>query len=573
MIIFQKIRWMNFLSTGNVFTEVQLNRSPSTLIHGENGAGKSTILDALFFSLFGKPYRNINKGQLINSITGKKLLVELEFQIGSKNYLVRRGIKPNIFEIYCDQQLINQDAAARDYQDSFEKNILRMNSKTFGQIVVLGSANYVPFMQLSSAHRREVIEDLLDIQIFSVMHSLLRDKAAYHRGEMTDVEREIGLTEVRLKILKQSAEGLRTNNQSLIDKRQEVVVDGEQEIEKVECEIKQLLDVIGSEQDKVASYDQLSETVQQLTNTSTKLRSSSKSIDREIKFFDSHDNCPTCHQSIGTEFKRSAINSRQENIETLNSKIDEVEKAIDSLKTKLESQQQRIKHIEQMQREISLLNAKASNIRTNITNAQREISSLQKLTDNQEDIARIAEQRQRQTKLKSERKKLLAEKQVIDVALFLLKDGGIKTKIIKQYVPIINKLINKYLATLDFFVNFELDETFSETIKTRYKDEFSYASFSEGEKARLNLAIMFTWRAIAKLRNSAATNLLILDEVFDSSLDAMGNEMLVTILEQIANDSNVFVISHRSEGLQDKFRSIIKFEKHRNFSRIAPGSN
>lgn len=570
MIFFKKLRWQNFLSTGNVMTEIDLSRSKSTLIIGENGAGKSTMLDALSFALFGKAFRNINKPQLVNSITGKHLLVEVEFTIGKKEYLVRRGIKPAVFDIIIDGQLLDQNASAREYQEVFEKTILRMNPKSFNQIVVLGSANFVPFMQLPSQHRREVIEDLLDIQIFSVMNSILKDKVSVNKTAATDVDYQIDLCEQKIELHKKHIDTLNRNNKAIILQKQDKICQYKQAItglmltnQTVQTQVEHLSKTIddGSKQSKRLA--KIKEMEQQLNNKI-------KSLDKDIQFFHDHDNCPTCKQGIDHDFKEQTISARK-------AKSEEINHALIKLEAEYSKANKRIEEIEAVQTEITKLNNEIGDNNTQIqfnNNYIRELEAdIEALeNDHKNDTTSLDELRDLKktlTDARSAKEKLIYEKDLHDVAGYVLKDTGIKTKIIRQYVPIINKLINKYLAAMDFFVQFELDEAFNETIKSRFRDDFSYASFSEGEKMRIDLSLMFTWRAIAKLRNSASTNLLIMDEVFDSSLDSGGTEEFMKILDQLTQDTNTFVISHKGDQLYDKFHSVIKFEKHSNFSRMA----
>jgi DNA repair exonuclease SbcCD ATPase subunit len=570
MILFKKLRWMNLLSTGNQFTEIILNRSKSTLIVGENGAGKSTLIEALSFVLYGKPYRNINKPQLINSITGKGMLVEVEFSIGKKEYLVRRGIKPNVFEVYLNDTMINQNSDIREYQEMLEKTILKMNHKSFTQIVVLGSANYVPFMQLSAGERRTVIEDLLDIQIFSVMNTLLRDKINLNKNAIRDSEYKIELIEQKIEMQNKHILSLRTNNDSLIQTKQDLLNELEEKINQTELETSNIMSKIEELNSNIADQDKIVKKKSKLIELESQLESKIKNLKREIKFFHDHDNCPTCKQGIDHDFKSKTI-------ETRDGKTKEINDALATLEQEILSVNTRIEEITKINAQITILNSTISNnnadIRSwnnSIKTLTKEIESIRTNTDQIDtSVNEIEEHKQDLARSIKDKYKLIDEREILEVSSSLLKDTGIKTRIIRQYVPIINKLVNKYLAALDFFVNFELDEKFTETIKSRFRDEFSYASFSEGEKMRIDLALMFTWRAVAKLRNSASTNLLIMDEVFDSSLDVSGTEEFFKILDGLTSDSNVFIISHKGDSLFDKFHSIIKFEKHSNFSRIA----
>lgn len=561
---------MNLLSTGNQFTEVLLNKSKSTLILGDNGAGKSTILDALFYVLYGRPFRNINKPQLMNSITGKGLLVEIEFSIGHKEYLIRRGMKPNVFEVYQNGTMINQNSDVREYQEMLEKNILKMNHKSAGQIVVLGSANYVPFMQLPAGARREVIEDLLDIQIFSVMNTLLREKISQNKADIRDAEYQIDLIEQKIEMTQKHISSLQINNDELILGKEKMIEDLQSQIDDTIHLIDHLNKSINELSDSIVDSANIKTKKLKILELESSLETRIRSLKKEVQFFHNHDNCPTCKQGIEHEFKEARITDRQR-------QLNEVEEAMVKLETKVEQINSRVDEITKINIEITKLNNKVNeyngDIRSwnnSITTIRKEIESIRSNTsqiDNSQN--EIDELRGNLTKKNKQKYDLISQKEILDISSSLLKDTGIKTRIIKQYVPIINKLVNKYLAALDFFVNFELDEKFTETIKSRFRDEFSYASFSEGEKMRIDLALMFTWRAIAKLRNSATTNLLIMDEVFDSSLDVSGTEEFLKILDGLTSDSNVFIISHKGDQLYDKFHSVIRFEKHKNFSRIA----
>ena len=570
MILFKKLRWQNLLSTGNQMTEIQLDRSKSTLIVGENGAGKSTILDALVFALYGKPFRNINKPQLMNSITNKGLLVECEFSIGKNDFLVRRGMKPHLFEIYQNNVLINQNSSVKDYQDLFEKQILKLSFKSFGQIVVLGSANYLPFMQLPAHARREVIEDLLDIQIFSTMNTLLKEKIIENRNELNDTDHRITLIENKIELAEKHIISLRTNNDDLIKAKQDMIAElqdrvrsTEQELEETSAQITQLLQTI-EDGEKVS----LKKT--KLLAMESELETKIKKFNKEISFFHDHDNCPTCRQGIDHGFKEEWIQNRV-------TKTTQIQEAMADIEKQMESIEVRLNEIAVINKQIMALNVQITGHNADIRSWQNSIQTLNSEIESIRNNTRAIDSgnddidafKKDLTRAKNRKEELTHHRQVLEVAGVLLKDTGIKTKIIKQYVPVMNKLINKYLAAMDFFVQFELDENFNETIKSRYRDDFSYASFSEGEKMRIDLSLMFTWRAIAKLRNSASTNLLIMDEVFDSSLDVGGTEEFMKILDGLTQDTNTFVISHKGDQLYDKFHSVIKFEKHKNFSRMA----
>ena len=570
MIIFKKLRYQNLLSTGNQFTELDLNRSKSTLVVGENGAGKSTFIEALTFALYGTPFRNINKPQLINSITGKNLVVELEFSIGKKEYMVRRGIKPNVFEIFLNGRLIDQTADIREYQEMLEKQILKLNFKSFSQIVVLGSANYVPFMQMKSQDRRKVVEDLLDIQIFSVMNSLLKEKQQTNRSDLQDVDYKIDLCQQKIDMHRKHIDTLKANNDELIEQKRQKIREHQEGVDSYGIDIETLMEQVEALNQQVADQDKVANRKTKLVQMEASLEDRVRKLNKEIQFFHDHDNCPTCKQGIDHDFKNETIQSRQ-------LKTQEVSEAISKIESEIEGANDRLNIIADINKSITSVNTKIQEnnqqikfLNRYITDLTKEIKDLEdqadKITTDQDETSSFVEELENHSK----RKEMLSnQKAVFDVSSHLLKDTGIKTKIIRQYVPIMNKLINKYLAAMDFFVNFELDESFNETIKSRFRDDFSYASFSEGEKMRIDLSLMFTWRAIAKLRNSASTNLLIMDEVFDSSLDAGGTEEFLKILESLTLDTNTFIISHKGDQLYDKFHSVLRFEKHANFSRIA----
>ena len=558
------------LSTGNQFTEVALDRSKSTLIVGENGAGKSTILDALSFALYGKPFRNINKPQLVNSMTQKNLVVECEFMVGSKHFCVKRGIKPQIFEIYQNGEMINQNSSARDYQEYLEKSILKLSFKSFGQIVILGSANYLPFMQLPAHARREVIEDLLDIQIFTTMNNLLKEKITANKAAISEADYQINLIDNKIELTNKHINSLKTNNDHLIKQKQELIDELMGEILLTEMALTRENNKLKDMLDQITDSDKVNSKRTKLIELENQLESKIRTLKKEITFYHDNDSCPTCRQGIDHDFKDSVLDDRE-------SKQQEVNDALAKIETEINAINERVNQITEINKEITAINTKITELNSDIRSwnnsiktLQIEIDGLEKNTtiidESKDDLDVLSGQLAGQQKHKEE---LANERSVIEVAGVLLKDSGIKTRIIKQYVPIMNKLINKYLAAMDFFVQFELDENFNETIRSRYRDDFSYASFSEGEKMRIDLSLMFTWRAIAKLRNSASTNLLIMDEVFDSSLDVGGTEEFLKILEGLTGDTNTFVISHKGDQLYDKFHSVIKFEKHANFSRIA----
>jgi len=573
MIKFKKLRWKNFLSTGNVFTEIQLDRSPSTIITGDNGAGKSTILDALCFVLFNKPFRNINKTQLMNTINEKGLLVEIDFSIGNVEYVVRRGIKPAVFEIIKNGNLIDQPGSVRDYQSQLEDTILKLNYKSFTQIVVLGNASFTPFMQLTTKDRREVIEDLLDIQIFSYMNTLLKDRVAFNRSEKQEVEYQIELLGEKIKVQKEYLDKLNA--------------DMEKQKAELEAELQewslQYLSTQTQQQEIVAKIETISETISdsdKITAKSAKvselmMRLHEKLVtsEKRIRFYEKHDNCPTCAQVIEATAKAEQLENTQRVAEETQNAIAELEKQQLSLNEEIQRISAVQLEITNWQQHWRDCESALSTYKSNADRVRNKISSLQgtKETEGEEDspVSKIQQLETELAEYESKSEYLSKDSEVLKIATEMLRDGGIKKKIIRQYIPIINKLVNKYLSALDFFVNFELDEEFNEVIKSRYRDEFSYASFSEGEKMRIDLALLFTWRAVAKLKNSTNTNLLILDEVFDASLDTTGCDEFLKLLSDIGGDTNVFVISHKGDVLTDKFRSQIRFEKVKNFSRIA----
>ena len=569
MINFHKIRWKNVLSTGQNFIEIDLDKNPTTLIVGENGSGKSTILDALTFSLFGKAFRNINKSQIINSINDRNCLIETEFSIGNRHYLVRRGIKPNLFEIEVDGALINQDAKVRDYQEHLEKNILKLNYKSFTQIVVLGSSSFVPFMQLKSNDRRIIIEDLLDIQIFSTMNFILKSKVSNLKEEQYQNELNLSKAETALELQEDFISKMKKSNKQLIASNQKKIKDSHKQIEKYNSLVATCDKEIATLQKLVNDFDKIQKKHQKLEQYQDEIEKNVKKLEKEIEFYNENTDCPTCKQTIDDEHRNCEIHSKEEKKIELNDAINKIGTDIKESISVISEMMTTQENIGNIQSTITQHNVSISAINQYIEKINEEIKQL---NENDEDVSNASTKLK---KIKSEQKDFLSLKEqqsnlqsIYDTASVLLKDGGIKTLIVKKYLPIMNKLINKYLASMDFYVSFNLDENFNETIKSRFRDEFTYASFSEGEKMRIDLALLFTWRAIAKLKNSMSTNLLILDEVFDSSLDEDGTSDFLKIIHSLGSASNVFVISHKGEILYDKFKHMIKFEKIKNFSRI-----
>ena len=569
MVIFQKLRWKNILSTGNSFTELNLTKSPNTLVIGNNGAGKSTMLDALCFGLFGKPFRKINKPNLLNSINQQQGVVEIEFAIGKKQYKVIRGIKPNLFEVYCNGKLVDQDAKAKDYQDHLEKFILKINYKSFTQVVILGSASFVPFMQLSPSDRRAIIEDLLDIGIFSSMNGIVKERLSVNKTESLKTKYDLDLTAEKIKFQKEAIEESKKHNDAEIEKKKKEVnesIDQNFTLQKDIELIQKHIDVLNKKiSDKLSIEKKLNQCIQ----LESKLESRLKKLDKEYKFYEENHDCPTCKQSIADAFRHSQLSGIDKTKGEIGVGLKDIEIKIQKANERIEEIQTIVKHIHEHNNEIVKHNSTISAINTYVTKLQREIETLSEQKNTLvDDNTKLKELKTELTSLIAKQQSLADEKQYLDYAGNLLKDTGIKTRIIKQYLPIMNKLINKYLAAMDFFVNFNIDENFEETIKSRHRDDFSYANFSEGEKMRIDLALLSTWRQIAKMKNSTNTNLLILDEVFDSSLDTVGTDEFLKLLRDMDKDTNVFVISHKGDQLFDKFRSVIRFQKKNNFSEI-----
>ena len=569
MIKFKTVKWKNFLSTGNAFTEIQLNEKPTTLVVGENGSGKSTMLDAICFALFGKPYRNINKPQLVNSINNKECVVELEFSIGKSQYKIIRGIKPAVFEIWVNGTMINQDAASRDYQAQLEDGILKLNYKSFTQIVILGSTSFTPFMQLPAASRREVIEDILDIKIFTAMNLVLKDKNSELKSSIQEAETKITIAKNRTE-----------TQDTYIKTLQE---DRENKIATLDTQIHDMVEEVAQRKIQysgvVAQREQLSTAISDLSdvsNTLVKIRHhiencehASEKIEKEVAFYHNNDNCPKCKQIINPDFKQTIITENHTELE----KLEETLRDVRNNETEM---QNRFAAIRKTMIKIDGINQEINRLENENRASERFIQRLEiEKNDVQRKVGNIEQEKQKLKDIAKETLKIIKERaeynetsSYYDVASTLLKDSGIKTRVIKKYLPVINKLVNKYLRAMDFFVQFTLDEKFNEVIKSRNRDEFSYESFSEGEKQRIDLALLFTWRKIAKLKNSSSTNLLMLDEVFDSSLDASATEYVMELLNTIGDNTHVFVISHKGDQLFDKFTNIIKFSKKKNFSVI-----
>ena len=568
MITFKYVRWRNFLSTGNNFTEIQLDRNSTTLIIGENGAGKSTVLDALCFGLFGKPFRGINKAQLINSVNMSGALVEVEFEIGSKKIKVVRGIKPNVFEIYVNGKMYNQDANSRDYQKYLEQQILKLNYRSFTQVVILGSSTFIPFMQLKSKHRREVVEEILDIQIFSLMNMLLKQKLKNNAEEIRDVEYKSSLTEEKIDLQDNYIDEMKKNKNKSLKEKTILFASNQEEIHKRQNKIGEFENTNIALLKQISDSDSIKSKYQKLQSIKSTLNEKHRAHSSTINFFETNEDCPTCQQHISELFKTDII-------ETKVKETDKISKGLSELKDELEKYKERQKEIVNIadgirEHEVQIAKDNESILQLEKFNStlQSEIDQLQHADVNKNDYEKLGELKSSLINLREQKSKLIEDKTYSETAKNMLQDTGIKTKIIKQYLPIMNKLINTYLTSMEFYVNFTLDENFEETIKSRFRDEFSYTSFSEGEKMRIDLALLFTWRAVAKMKNSANTNLLILDEIFDSSLDGTGTDEFLKILNTLGGE-NVFVISHKQDALADKFRSTVKFEKIKNFSHMS----
>ena len=570
MIHFKLCRWKNFLSTGNEFTEIQFDRSPTTLIVGQNGAGKSTLLDALSFGLFGKSHRDIKKDQLINSINKKHCVVEVEFKIGSSEFKIHRSIKPGKFEIYQNGNLINQSSSARDYQKFLEQNILKLNHKSFHQVVVLGSSSFIPFMQLPSHSRREVIEDLLDINIFSKMNGLLKERNGKIKEEIKDLSYQIQLVNSKIDTQNRYIKNLESLNEGQIDGKRKTIREHKKVIDQIFVESKDLGEGLTTLiSDDESSYNKLNDHLLQVKSKDMQCKSDITQLVKTSKFYEEHDDCPTCDQTITEEKKTEKQEELRQNAIRIQDDKTKAAVAMNELNASISTVLDSLNELKEKQAQILSNNEKISVLQGEVDKTQKEINSL---SGQSGDLKNAKDEfegfRESKDSLNERKLKYLEERTYNEVIGEMLKDTGIKTKVIKQYLPVMNKMINQYLQVLDFFVAFHLDESFNETIKSRHRDAFNYSSFSEGEKQRIDLSLLFTWRQVAKMKNSAATNLLILDETFDSSLDVDGVDSLTKILDTLEDGSNVFIISHKGDVLENKFRSKIEFIKERNFSRV-----
>ena len=573
MIIFETIRYKNFLSSGNNFTEIKLNTHGNNVIIGKNGAGKSTILDALTFVLFNKPFRKINKPQLVNTINGKDCCVEVEFSVGKKSYKIIRSMKPNKFEVYVDGEMMNQDAAAADQQKFLEQTILKLNYKSFTQIVVLGSSTFVPFMQLPLASRRDIIEDLLDIQVFSTMNSNLKDRMKQVNDDIRFKDKDLELVKHRIESQEELIKELETQSDNLIQHKEQKISSLVEQSESIRLTNLAQEDAITSIQRDLPDGNKLSKKYDNLKEFKVKFKTKLSNLNKELLFYSNNDKCPTCKQHIDSDFKESKINKNKESISETEEAWGVLDEQISDVKVQIDKFKEISNDIRTRYSAIDKNNGIINHINRQIRDLEGEIKSIKDSKNNsskeQEQLESLQEQ-----KLAHEQTLFLHKetKDYFSVAANLLKDTGIKTRIIKRYLPVMNKLINQYLQQMDFFVNFTLSESFEETIKSRYRDDFSYSSFSEGEKSRIDIALMLTWRSVAKLKNSVDTNLLILDEIFDSSLDSTGTDELSYILRNFTNDLNLFIISHR-EHMVEKFDRVLKFDKVKNFSKMEELTN
>ncbi len=570
MILFKSVTYKNFLASGNNPIKIDLNNHGSTLIIGQNGAGKSTIIEALVFALFNKSFRKVNKNQLINTINEKDCVAEVEFSIGSVEWKVRRGIKPSVFEIYKNGTLLNQSSSAVDQQKWFEQSVLKLNYKSFTQIVVLGSSTFVPFMQLPAASRREIIEDLLDIRIFSTMNVILKDRVKTSTEELKSFETQISFLKEKADMQQSHIKSLEKTAKKSISQKEDKIIELQESVDNINEEITGLYQKIEKENNKLKKFDGIENKIKKLEKEITTHVNLISRTEKEQDFFKIHDKCPKCTQVLSEELKESQVSECLNIIETSKTAVDKFKSQLDKTTSILQKQANINGNVADLNWSVK---SKLNDIKSS-TNLIKEIKGeIETLKNDNVDIAgekeKLSAIATQGVEVQKNIVELKKERRNYDLISTLLKDGGIKSMIIRKYLPVMNQLINKYLQALDFYVNFTLDEEFSESIKSRYRDDFTYASFSEGEKMRIDLALMFTWRSVAKLKNSANTNLLILDEVFDSSLDVAGTEDFLRIIRGIYEDTNIFVISHKGEILLDKFDRVLKFEKIKNFSRVS----
>ncbi len=569
MIEFKTVRYKNFLSTGQQFIEVPLNKGGTTLVIGDNGSGKSTMLDALCFGLFNRPFRDIKKDQIVNSINEKDCIVEIEFNIGSNQYKIVRGIKPNKFEIWCNDKMLNQDAAAKDYQKHLEDNIIRLNFRSFTQVVILGSSSFVPFMRLQPRWRRMVVEEILDIEIFTRMNFLLREKNKNKDEEIRSADFSVNLFEEKIADQDKHIQDLQYKNKQSIEGKQSTIEKEEAGRQQYVEDIKDLDREISQLRDKILDETEVKSKHMKFHQLEAKLESNCNKHKTMLKFFEENDDCPTCKQTINDIFKTEQIENRKEKLGEIEKGMSEMSSSIQKIESRMTTIQNTVIAIREKEMLIERFKTSIESIDRYIKTISGDIDSLRDEKESTGEAKGVLKQlRESFSEAEKNKLKLKEEKLYLETARELMTDTGIKTKIIKQYLPIMNQLINKNLQNLDFYVNFTLDAEFNETIKSRYRDNFNYNNFSEGEKLRIDLSVLFTWREIAKIKNSTNTNLLILDEVLDSSLDSSGTEEFMKIINSLSNE-NVFVISHKGDILVDKFTQVIKYEKYKNFTRVA----
>ena len=568
MIVFKKIKYKNFLSTGNIPIEVDLNKSHTTLIVGSNGSGKSTLLDALCFVLFNKPFRIIKKDQIVNSINNAECIVEIDFTVGTKDYKIVRGIKPNLFEIYCDGVLINQDANSIDYQKHLEQNIMRLNYRSFLQVVLLGSSSYEPFMKMKPRYRREVVEEILDIRVFGLMDLILRSQQSDLAKKVIEMKHRADLIQTKYETELNHFKAISDLNMNDLDGKKQIVKKNDEDSKEYSNKINELNQQIGVYKQNIENKDKTQKKVSELTKIEAKIETNLNTHKKTLEFFEHNDNCPTCTQPIEQDFKKQKIEATNKKIQTLSDGMKQLISEIANTETKLTEMNKVSQKIQELNIDISKFETSLDEINKFSNRIHEEIRLLEnKQVDGKEIQIQLDELNSKLEETKIERDRIVEQKDYVDILREILNDKGAKAQIIRKYVPIMNNLINQHLQAMDFFVSFHLDEEFNETVKSRFRDTFNYNNFSEGEKMRIDLALLFTWRHIAKMKNSTNTNLLILDEIFDGSLDGQGTDDFFKIITQLTKE-NIFIISHKGDIMFDKFTNIIKYEKYKNFTRL-----